>query len=135
MQKNMNKKMSKYFSLMEAFFSQKRRGMLMIIMEWENLNLGECKKKFLNLVMGWQWGQGPWKRFPYIQVSDVLCYKPIPIILNSGCLIDYSCALTNALAMTKAPMKQKCYKMLCYYLIGGLIGTLLHWNLLFSLCF
>ena len=26
-------------------------------------------------VMGWQWGQGPWKRFPYIQVSDVLCYK------------------------------------------------------------
>ena len=30
--------------------------------------------------MGWQWGQGPWKRFLYIQVSDVLCYKPIPII-------------------------------------------------------
>ena len=30
-------------------------------------------------VMGWQWGQCPWKRFPYIQVSDVLCYKPIPI--------------------------------------------------------
>ena len=34
-------------------------------------------------VMGWQWGQGPWKRFPYIQVSDVLCYKPIPIIYRT----------------------------------------------------
>ena len=31
-------------------------------------------------VMGWQWGQGTWKCSPYIQVSDVLCYKPIPII-------------------------------------------------------
>ena len=30
--------------------------------------------------MGWQWGQGPWMRFPYIQVSDVLCYKPTPIM-------------------------------------------------------
>ena len=29
--------------------------------------------------MGWQWGQGPWKGSPYVQVSDVLCYKPIPI--------------------------------------------------------
>ena len=29
--------------------------------------------------MGWQWGQGPWKCFPHVQVSDVLCYKPIPI--------------------------------------------------------
>ena len=24
--------------------------------------------------------KSPWKRSPYIQVSDVLCYKPIPII-------------------------------------------------------
>ena len=31
-------------------------------------------------VMGWQWGQGPWKHSPYIQVSDVLCYKPIPMM-------------------------------------------------------
>ena len=30
--------------------------------------------------MGWQWGQGPQKRFPYVHLSDVLCYKPIPII-------------------------------------------------------
>ena len=29
--------------------------------------------------MGWQWGQCPWKHSPYIQVSDVLCYKPIHI--------------------------------------------------------
>ena len=35
------------------------------------------------MAMGWQWGQGPWKHFYiYIQVSDVLCYKPIPISLN-----------------------------------------------------
>ena len=33
-------------------------------------------------VMGWQWGQVPWKLFPYIQVSDVLRYKPIPIIMT-----------------------------------------------------
>ena len=33
--------------------------------------------------MGWQWGQGPWKRLPYIQISDVLFYKPIPIIPKS----------------------------------------------------
>ena len=31
-------------------------------------------------IMGWQWGHGPWKRSPYVHVSDVLCYKPIPII-------------------------------------------------------
>ena len=35
------------------------------------------------LVMGWQWGQGPWKRSSYIQASDVLCYKPIPIIYRT----------------------------------------------------
>ena len=29
---------------------------------------------------GWQWEQGPWKGFPHVHVSDVLCYKPIPII-------------------------------------------------------
>ena len=32
--------------------------------------------------LGWQWGQGPWKHFPYVQVSDVLCYTPIPITWN-----------------------------------------------------
>ena len=31
-------------------------------------------------VMGWQWGQGPWKNSSCSQVSDVLCYKPISII-------------------------------------------------------
>ena len=36
--------------------------------------------------MGWQWGQCPWKRFPYIQVSDVLCYKLIPIIYRTSLL-------------------------------------------------
>ena len=35
---------------------------------------------------GWQWGQCPWKRFPYIQVSDVLCYKQIPIIYRTSLL-------------------------------------------------
>ena len=39
-----------------------------------------------DLVMGWQCGQGPWKRFPYIQVSDVLCYKLIPIIYRTSLL-------------------------------------------------
>ena len=34
----------------------------------------------LQLVMRWQWGKILWKHSPYIQVSDVLCYKPIPII-------------------------------------------------------
>ena len=32
------------------------------------------------IVMGWQWGKCTWKCSPYIQVSDVLCYKPIPIM-------------------------------------------------------
>ena len=42
------------------------------------------KRAHWNLTnMGWQWEQCPWKRFPYIQVSDVLCYKPIPIITNT----------------------------------------------------
>ena len=36
--------------------------------------------------MDWQWGQGPWKRFPYVQVSDVLCHKPIPIIYRTSLL-------------------------------------------------
>ena len=34
-------------------------------------------------VMGWQWGNIPWKRSPYIEVSNVLCYKPIPIIIRT----------------------------------------------------
>ena len=38
------------------------------------------------LIMGWQWGQGPWKCFPYIEVSDILCYKLIPIIA-----VDFVC--------------------------------------------
>ena len=33
------------------------------------------------MVMGWQWGQGHWKRSSYIQVSDVLCHKLIHITL------------------------------------------------------
>ena len=37
-------------------------------------------------VMGWQWGRYPWKRFPYIEVSDVLCYKQIPIIYRTSLL-------------------------------------------------
>ena len=37
-------------------------------------------------VMGLQWGQGPWKRFPCIQICDVLCYKPIPIIYRTSLL-------------------------------------------------
>ena len=36
--------------------------------------------------MGWQWGQCLWKCFPYIRVSDVLCYKPIPIIYRTSLL-------------------------------------------------
>ena len=39
--------------------------------------------------MGWQWSQCPWKRFPYIQVSDVLCYKQIPIIYWTSLLQNY----------------------------------------------
>ena len=43
-----------------------------------------------NQSMGWQWGQGPWKCFPYIQVSDVLFYKPIPIIYRPLLLQKFS---------------------------------------------
>ena len=32
----------------------------------------EKKGKKEKSVMGWQWGQCPWKHFPYIQVSNVL---------------------------------------------------------------
>ena len=45
--------------------------------------LKKKKSKCNKSVMGWQWGQCPWKRFPYIQVSDVLCYKPTPIIYRT----------------------------------------------------
>ena len=38
-------------------------------------------------VMGWQWGNIPWKHSPYIQVSDVLCYKQIPIIYRTSLLL------------------------------------------------
>ena len=37
-------------------------------------------------IMGWQWGQDPWKRSLYIQVSDLLCYKPFPIIYTTSLL-------------------------------------------------
>ena len=47
-------------------------------------------------VMGWQWGQGPWKHFPYVQVSDVLCYKPIAIIF-AMCLESYQRPLHSSL--------------------------------------
>ena len=40
-------------------------------------------------VMGWQWGQGPWMHFPYVQVSDVLCYRPIPIIYRTSLLQNF----------------------------------------------
>ena len=36
--------------------------------------------------MGSICGHGPWKRSPYVQVSDVLCYKPIPIIYRTSLL-------------------------------------------------
>ena len=39
--------------------------------------------------MGWHWRQCPWKRFPYTQVSDVLCYKLTPITLLH--IFLYSC--------------------------------------------
>ena len=70
---------------------------------WENILITKNKDRFINFeipladhltknlilnpaaptripnqhqsVVGWQW-----KRFPYIHVSDVLCYKPISII-------------------------------------------------------
>ena len=41
-------------------------------------------------VMGCQWRLGLWKRSPYIQVSDVLCYKLIPIINEAIFIILYS---------------------------------------------
>ena len=34
-------------------------------------------------VMSWQWRQCLWKCSPYIQVSDVLCYKLIPLIYRN----------------------------------------------------
>ena len=47
-------------------------------------------------VMGWQWGNIPWKHSPYIQVSDLLCYKPIPIIYITS-------LLQNSLKVIKSP--------------------------------
>ena len=47
--------------------------------------------------MDWQWGKGPWKCFPYIQVSDVLCYKQIPIIYRISLLqISYKLLVDTA---------------------------------------
>ena len=68
-------------------------------------------------VLGWQWGQDPWKRFPYVQVSGVLCYKQIPIIYRTSLLqnslkviIIYrnSCAdNTSPLGLKVCPQGQK----------------------------
>ena len=41
--------------------------------------------------------QSPWKRFPYIQVSDVLRYKPIPIIYRTS-LLQNSLKLLDVLS-------------------------------------
>ena len=41
----------------------------------------EIKRRNSSFGMGWQWRQYLWKCSPYIQVSDVLCYKLIPIAL------------------------------------------------------
>ena len=38
--------------------------------------------------MGWQWGQGLWKHSPYIQVSVVLWYKPILIVIKETLYLD-----------------------------------------------
>ena len=38
------------------------------------------------ILMGWQWEQGPWNLYPYVQVSDTLCYKPIPIMYRTSLL-------------------------------------------------
>jgi len=58
--------------------------------------------------MGWQWGQGPWKRFPYIQVSDVLCYKPIPIILRIVLLRRHLQGQTAVRVWTKMKLHLRC---------------------------
>jgi hypothetical protein len=67
------------------------------LIHWENILIIKNKDRIINpvegsrsvptrrsnqnqSVMGWQWGNIPWKRSPYIQVSDVLCYKSILII-------------------------------------------------------
>ena len=48
------------------------------------LNIWEALSRTLSLsTHDRQWGWGPWKCFLYIQVSDVLCYKPIPIIYRT----------------------------------------------------
>ena len=44
-------------------------------------------------VIGWQWGNIPWKHSPYIQVSDVLCYKPTSIIERVFSLYSYFCVI------------------------------------------
>ena len=40
----------------------------------------------LQLGHGLTMGTNPWKRFPYIQVSDVVCYKRIPVIYRTSLL-------------------------------------------------
>ena len=62
-------------------------------------------------VMGWQWGNIPWKHSPYIEVSDVLCYKPIPIIYRTSLLqnsvkaiitIVYVCEVSSELLVNNS---------------------------------
>ena len=54
-------------------------------------------------------GDCPWKHFPYIQVSDVLCYKPIPIMCKYLFLIiilssHLSLGLTRGLLAVGLPI-------------------------------
>ena len=50
----------------------------------------ECMGRFQGIfpqsVMGLQWEKMPWRCSPYIQVSDVLCYKLIPIRYRTSLL-------------------------------------------------
>ena len=65
-------------------------------------------------LVGWQWGKIPLKPSPYIQVSDVLCYKPILII-------DRTSLLQNSLKVIKSInvdfLDQFCYFSIKYLAI------------------
>ena len=57
--------------------------------------------------MGWQWGQGPWKHFPYVQVSDVLCYIPIPIIYRTSLLQNFLKLIIGVFVIVKCGWFEK----------------------------
>ena len=66
-------------------------------------------------VMGWQWGKRPWMHSPYIQISDVFCYKPISIInpdfaiekLQARPFVTIWCGIHDSMAVNPYILRDK----------------------------